>query len=304
MTAAERGEADPAGLVIRPLETLAEFRECVSLQYAIWGDGFSECVPVSLLRVTARLGGVISGAFLPEHDTLLGFVFGMTGWVDGRPVHWSDMLGVASVARGRGLGRQLKLHQRDRVLTHGVTRMQWTFDPLVARNAHLNLNRLGAVVHEYVPDFYGPSQSPLHGGLATDRFVATWYLDSPRVVARLAGVEAEARDPTRYRAVLEVARDPASGVIVPVARPPLGRADRLGGVRIPVPIDIDTLYGRAPESALAWRRTTRAMLMEWLERGHVVTALVPQPDEPAGGVAWYLLDPPSEEHTRGVRSSR
>src|SRR5690606_23276161 len=115
------------------------------------------------------------------------FVFGLTGLRAGRPSHWSDMLAVRPEMRGRGLAIELKRFQRDEVLALGVEEMLWTFDPLRAGNAHLNLNKLGAVARAYRPDMYGATGSPLHDGIGTDRFVAFWPLRHERVVARLAG---------------------------------------------------------------------------------------------------------------------
>ncbi len=173
-------EAMAEEVEIRPVETPEEYRACVELQERVWGRGFSQRVPTAILKVSRRLGGVVSGAWIQDR-TLVGFVFGMTGWEDGVPVHWSDMLAVDPQFRDGGLGRRLKLHQRDELLGMGVRRMYWTFDPLESRNAYLNLERLGAVGRDYIRDMYGTSDSPLHRGIGTDRFLAVWEMDSRRV---------------------------------------------------------------------------------------------------------------------------
>ncbi len=174
----------PAALTIRPLETPAELRACLALQDATWGPGFSERVPYAVLWFTRRIGGVLLGAF--DGAELVGFVFGVTGWRDGRPVHWSDMLAVRSDVRDRGIGLQLKAAQRQALLAAGVERAQWTFDPLESRNAYVNLARLGALAREYVRDVYGESDSPLHSLIGTDRLIADWPIASARVEHRLA----------------------------------------------------------------------------------------------------------------------
>ena len=235
-----------AAVLIRRVETLAEYRECVALQEATWGEGFSERVPSSVLLVTQKLGGVVAAAFAPPPDgRILGFVFGMTGVMDGRLVHWSDLLAVRPEARGAGIGELLKRYQRALVRAIGVETMRWTFDPLVARNAHLNLTRLGARVAEYVEDMYGgETGSPLHGAIGTDRLIVEW--DVPA-----AGGDAAV----------------GSG---PEPRPRGGDARDV--VRIEVPPDIHALLARDPDAAVAWRRETRAAFRRHLDEGRRVVA--------------------------------
>lgn len=128
---------------IRSIEDVNDLRRCVRIQESTWGPGFQERVPVTMLHLCVRLGGYAAGAF--DGDEMVGFVFGLPGIVGGELVHWSDMLAVLPAWRGRGIGLALKRHQRDALLERGVTRVCWTFDPLEARNAYLNLGRLGAI---------------------------------------------------------------------------------------------------------------------------------------------------------------
>jgi predicted GNAT superfamily acetyltransferase len=153
-------------ITVRHLSGAGELDACVQMQRETWGADW--VVPYPMLLVAQKTGGVLAGAFDDDNPTLLGFVFGMAGLVGGETVHWSDMLAVRADARNRGIGRALKAFQRDTVRAMGITTMYWTYDPQVARNAHLNLNVLGAQVTEYVPDMYGPG---------TDRFIVRWSLD-------------------------------------------------------------------------------------------------------------------------------
>jgi GNAT superfamily N-acetyltransferase len=154
-------------IVIRRLATHEDYKACVALQKETWGGDFVECVPPAILMVSQKIGGVAAGAF-DASGKILGFVFGMTGVKDGRLVHWSDMLAVRPEARDLGIGHRLKLYQRDLVREIGVKSILWTYDPLVARNAHLNLNRLGAKVSEYVVNMYGEDMAgELNRGLGT-----------------------------------------------------------------------------------------------------------------------------------------
>ncbi len=258
-----------AAFSIRPFRTMDEFRGCVALQEEVWGEGFSERVPVAILKVSQRLGGVASGAYDADGE-LAGFVFGMTGIEDQTPVHWSDMLAVRPGLRDAGLGRRLKLHQRDVLLEGGVRRVYWTFDPLESRNAYLNLERLGVVCREYVEDMYGESDSPLHRGIGTDRLVAIWELDTPRVRARLGEKADVGQGPpaSPEAAALEGGGDGAPRPGAPV----LGRDAPV--VTVAIPAHIQHLRRDDAELAREWRQATRTVLVHYLQRGWEVRGLV------------------------------
>lgn len=269
---------------IRELETLEDLEACVALQQEVWGQGFSQLAPVSILEVSRRLGGVVAGAFDAAGD-LIAFVFGLTGIQDGEPVHWSDMLAVRPGLRDGGLGRRLKAWQRDRCLELGVRRAYWTFDPLESRNAWLNLGRLGAVAREYIPDMYGASDSPLHRGLGTDRLLALWLLDSDRVEERLRGQGDPAPSAEGVKDV-----PLAFPVELRDRLPRPGSSDRphhRGGdaILVPIPADIQALKAGDPELARAWREATRSALAPRLAGGWEVRELVRTPEP----VSYYLL---------------
>jgi len=172
-------------LAVRACEGLREFRACVALQSEIWGEADLEIVPDTIFVVAEHTGGQILGAF--DGDRLVGFTLAMPGLREGAVYLHSHMTGVVAGYRDRGVGRMLKLFQREEALSRGIRLIEWTFDPLEMRNAHFNLNRLGAIARRYLPNLYGVTSSPLHRGLATDRLLAEWYLDSPRVFAALGG---------------------------------------------------------------------------------------------------------------------
>ena len=208
------------------------------MQKETWGEQFTESVPATILRITQMLGGVAAGAF--DGDTLVGFVYGMTGLRNGRLVHWSDMLAVRASLRNQGIGEELKRYQRTSLLERGIDRVQWTFEPLDAKNAHINFNRLGVTAHEYVVDMYGDTGSPLHSGIGTDRLVVTWDIASERVTSQLAG-----------------------------------KTSKTGNVaaRIEIPADIHGLKRTDPARAKEWREKTRAEFQRYLP-DHVVTGFV------------------------------
>jgi len=256
-----RFEAD--GIVLRTLTTHTEYDEAVALQDEIWGAGFTDRVPASILRVAQKVGGVTAAAFDPQ-GRMLGFVFGLTGVRNGRLVHWSDMLAVREEARGKQLGERLKNYQRDLVRAIGIETMFWTFDPLVARNAHFNLNKLGARIAEYIPNFYGSNTgSILHGALPTDRFVAEWQIGSTD-----RGTPADA-NPPRERPAADVARTAVveNGRVRVVERLPDSTR-----VLVPIPRDIEAALGASQEAALAWRLATREAITHYQALGYQVTA--------------------------------
>jgi len=182
------GHPDTTKVRIVPLTGLADFERCVELQLAVWGYSDGDLIPKRVFIVAEAIGGQVIGALAGE--ALVGFAMSLPGYRDGAAYLHSHMLAVLPEYRNAGLGRRLKLAQREDALERGIERMEWTFDPLEIKNAHLNIARLGAIARRYRRDFYGPSTSPLQGGLPTDRLVAEWWLRSPRVRQTL-GEEAE-----------------------------------------------------------------------------------------------------------------
>jgi predicted GNAT superfamily acetyltransferase len=173
------------GIQIQPLTTLEHFERCVVLQIEVWGYSDGDVIPRRVFVVAQRIGGQVIGAF--DGNDLVGFAMSLPGYRNGKPYLHSHMLAVLPQYRNAGIGRRLKLAQRDDAIARGFDLMEWTFDPLEIRNAHLNIARLGVIVRRYQPDFYGPSSSPLQGGLPTDRLYAEWWLRSDRVADMLRG---------------------------------------------------------------------------------------------------------------------
>jgi len=170
---------------IRSLTSLEQFERCVVIQLEVWGYSDGDLIPRRVFLVAQRIGGQVLGAF--DGETIIGFAMALPGYRDGHAYLHSHMLAVLPGYRNAGLGRRLKLAQRDDAIARGFDLMEWTFDPLEIKNAHLNIARLGAIVRRYQADFYGPSSSPLQGGLPTDRLYAEWWLRSPRVSSVLRG---------------------------------------------------------------------------------------------------------------------
>ncbi len=171
---------------IRKLTEREDLKSVVRLQRQIWGFEDVDLIPLRLFVVATKIGGQVYGAFDGAH--LIGFCMAIPGLKPGGKTYLhSHMLGVLAEYRNTGVGRKLKLIQRDDALARKIDLIEWTFDPLEIKNAFFNMERLGAIVRRYVPNQYGTTSSPLHGGLPTDRCIAEWWLSSPRVKAVLEG---------------------------------------------------------------------------------------------------------------------
>jgi len=200
-----------------------------------------------------RIGGHVLGAFSPQ-DRLIGFVASSPAWRDQRRYFYSLALGVVPEYENRGVGRALKFAQRRMALRIGIDCVEWTFDPLRTKNAHLNLARLGAIARSYIPDYYGPVQSSLQRGLPSDRLIAEWWLKSPRVRKALAGKPP--RDP---------GRKPAA--------------------EVNIPLDLGALLELDPAKAQVCQSAVRAELRDHFAHRLAITGFVCD-----GKSARYLLD--------------
>jgi predicted GNAT superfamily acetyltransferase len=225
---------------VRPLTESREFHEAVQLERRIWGFDDIELLPARLFVVATKVGGQAFGAY--DGGRMIGFLLSIPGLKPGgRPYLHSHMLGVLPDYRNQGVGRMLKLKQRDDALDRGIQLIEWTFDPLELKNAFFNMERLGAIVRRYVENQYGTTTSPLHGGLPTDRCVAEWWLASPHAEAVLGG-----------------------------GLPALGIAERAGAERIEVPAEVDIIRREEPKRAREIQKALGEHLTSCFGRGLAV----------------------------------
>lgn len=265
--------AETMPVVLRPLRSQDDYQQCEEVERETWGQDFSECVPGSILMISQKVGGVAAGAF-DSDGRLVGMVYGLTGPRQGRLVHWSHMLAVRNELRGRGLGRELKMYQRRVVLEKGAESMLWTYDPLVARNAALNINRLGARPVEYIRDLYGPdTASELHSGLGTDRFVVEWRLEREPPT----GTE----DLHAWSSAAVINRTPEADLHVDSLEP-----RDAPFLRIEVPSDIQQIKRDDPEAGGRWRASTRLAFETCFSEGYVIEGFDVGVES---GFSWYLL---------------
>jgi predicted GNAT superfamily acetyltransferase len=175
---------------IEPLWDHDAFDRCVEIQDAIWSYEPSARMSQKTFLLATHIGGQVLGAF--DGDRVVGYSMSLPGVRNGHAYLHSHHLAVLPEWRNAGVGRRLKLAQRDDALARGFELIEWTFDPLEIKNAHLNIAKLGAIARRYRPNFYGASTSPLHGGLPTDRLIAEWWLSSNRVERTLRGEQPRA----------------------------------------------------------------------------------------------------------------
>ncbi len=242
---------------IRPIRAFDEIRAVVELQKEVWGFNDVDVVPLQMLVPAAEFGGTLIGAF--DGDALVGFVFGFVAREHGQLLIHSQMLAVRAAYRSSGLGCRLKLAQREQALNGGITRINWTVDPLQTANGHLNFAKLGATCNSYRVNFYGESTSSFLHDNGTDRLLMSWKLDSMRVAERLEqGFDEQ-------RALEEAAYAPALLQVDANGEPCSASLSDACVVRIEVP-----LIGQ-PANPASWRLAARQAFLTALNAGYVVT---------------------------------
>ncbi len=265
---------------LRDLNTLDDFKRVVELERLVWGCSYEDLVPVPILVITVKRGGVLIGAF-DESGEMVGFVYSLTGIRKGKPTQWSHMLGVIDSHRNSGLGHLLKLEQRKRAIEMGFELMEWTFDPLQALNAHLNFRKLGVVSEEYEENIYGESTSVLHRGTPTDRLVAEWWLSSPLVQAHIEGKVGEpmatAGDPIVNATRLDGPWRSCESTDLSRTEPRLW---------LEIPTGFTEMQLTDPSVALHWRFATRELFVHYFGKGYRATGFVLERNEHRGR---YLL---------------
>ncbi len=188
MSTLSQPQQSPRPIHIQALTEPAQFNQCVAVQDVVWGYDLSAMMTQKVFLLASQIGGQVLGAF--DGEKLAGYAMSLPGIRNGHAYLHSHHLAVLPDYRNYGVGRRLKLAQRDDAIARGIDLMEWTFDPLEIKNSYLNFAKLGAISRRYKRNFYGESSSPLHGGLPTDRIFAEWWLNSDRVRRTLAGYTA------------------------------------------------------------------------------------------------------------------
>ncbi len=273
-------------IVVRAASGRDDYDACVRLQRDVWGLSDLEITSAIQLVATVRAGGLLLVA--ESASTVVGFCYALAALRGGDAHLHSDMLAVHPAARGLGVGLRLKWAQREEALRRGLRLVTWTFDPMRAGNARLNLHHLGATSRESLPDFYGTTSSALHHGLATDRLFVRWELDSPRVARRAAGELAATPDPDALPAVNDVTWRGG----VPATSPP-----RLGldapELLLVIPGDWDAVVRADAGLAREWQGAVRRAFESTFARGFAAVGFV-STGGARGRCAYVLRKEPAE----------
>lgn len=270
----------PPSFQIRPINTPEELFVVVELQRVVWPGPDIEFVPAHLLLTAAHNGGLVAGAWVGEQ--LVGFVFGFLGFHERGGTrsykHCSHMLGVHPDWRDAGVGFALKRFQRAQVLRQGIDHITWTYDPLLARNAHLNIGKLGAVCNTYLVNLYGDLADGLNAGLPTDRLQVDWWINTPWVAEHMSGDPAPRPGLAAHLAAGAFALNPpdASGRLVPPTAP-AAATSLPAAVLLDLPADFHALKAADPELALRWRLGVREAFQALFARDYVISDFVAQP---------------------------
>jgi predicted GNAT superfamily acetyltransferase len=268
---------------IRLAASRADVDACVDLQRAVWGLDDLEVTSAIQLIATTHAGGTLHLAETAD-GRAVGFAYAFAALRGAEPHLHSDMLAVLPEHQKRGVGVRLKWAQREEALARGLRLVTWTFDPLQARNAQLNLRRLGAVASEFLENLYGITSSALHHGLPTDRLFVRWELEAPAVRALLHAAEQPAAEPTpelpRVNDVKWQAGWPVS------SEPHLELLDE--ELLLEIPPDFDTLCQAAPRVASDWHAKVRQALRAYFGRGYVAARFLPT-EEAGRRRPFYLL---------------
>lgn len=260
-------------IVVRPARSRADFDACVLLQRAVWGLDDVEITSAIQLIATTHAGGMLHLAETAGGQGV-GFAYAFAGLRGGTPHLHSDMLAVLPEYQQRGVGLRLKWAQREEALSRGLSLVTWTFDPMQARNANLNLRRLGAVATEFVENFYGVTTAALHHGLPTDRLLVRWELAAPRVQAlttegepprTVAAPDGARINEVKWQAGWPVSSEPRLDLEAPE-------------LLLEIPPEWDVLCRAAPRVADAWQTKVRQSLTTYLGRGYIAADFAPTQD--------------------------
>ncbi len=249
-------------IVIKDIHDPADAKKLEYIQEVTWGT--DDVVPFHVFIATATVGGVVKGAYLDGE--LVGYVYGFYGKFRDRLCHYSHQLAVIPKYQNLNIGFHLKMAQRKQCLDEGIDLIVWTYDPLQSKNAYLNINKLGTIVRTYFINHYGEMDDELNRGLASDRFMVEWWIDSGWV---------RNRESSRIRYFEDYPHADDVGIALAAVREddlvkPIEKDVSSGIVGIEIPSDINDVKRRDMTVARRWRVKTRILFREYFSKGYTL----------------------------------
>jgi predicted GNAT superfamily acetyltransferase len=257
-----------AEIKIRTINTLTDLRKCHEIQRTTWGFTDLMVFPYTQLISAAHNGGVLLGAY--DGPDLVGFVYGYLGMSGKKLYLFSQRMGVLPNYQSQGIGMRLKLAQRDQMLRQGIDLIVWTYDPLLGKNATLNIEKLGGFVRHYARDIYGAVNNPLQVGLSTDRFLLEWELMSDRVRERIRSNNPRpfAEDWLKDNVYALANYVSWEGDLPRPVATDLELDDEV--VLVQIPPDLNAIKKVDLSLARGWRESTRDIFETYFWRGYVI----------------------------------
>lgn len=272
--------------IVREPRTPEEHRELMELEKEIWSTDYMETFPYHITIPLLDIGGVVLGVYEEASGRPIGMVIMMLGFRNGSLFYYSHMLGLLREYRGKGIGKKLKEIQREASLARGIELIEWTYEPLLSRNAWFNIVSSGVIVRRFKVNYYGITNFEYNRGIETDRFVAEWYLKSPRVIKRMKGEHVW--KPYEYfvsdvggEVVLSSVRTDG-GMPIP-GDPVLDAASDV--LLVEIPSNFIVMLRKNMNAAKAWRVKTREAFRNYLSKGYIVMEVTRDTD----GRYYYVL---------------
>ncbi|WAH37995.1 GNAT family N-acetyltransferase [Alicyclobacillus dauci] len=254
-----------SNIVIRQLSTLDQLKNVQELEKRIWGP---HSLPIHQTITAVKNGGIILGAF--DGPTLVGYLYSFAGFKAGEVYLCSHQMGIDEVYRKQGIGYQLKMAQAKLARDVGYRKIRWTYDPLEAHNAYLNIGKLGAICSDYIENCYGPMNDDLNRGLPSDRFWVTWFTDGNEAISRQN--ERDRNVSRRYADSIILQSKLQDGMPVAIEFDEI-EADK-SYLLVPIPTDFQRIKRRSHDLAVEWRMFTRRVFTRAFQTGWTVVDTV------------------------------
>jgi predicted GNAT superfamily acetyltransferase len=264
----EKGHGTVKEFSIRPTVGFAELKDCQQIQREVWGMNETDVIPLDLLRVLSEQGGLVMNAY-DRIGRPIGTSVSFPANHEGKLILYSHITGVVRDCQSKGVGLALKLAQRKFAIEEHYDLVCWTYDPMQSLNNWFNLNKLGVVARTYHVNYYAVIADRLNRGLESDRFLAEWWVKSPRVKNRIKSVHGTAQEPLMKQAMIVNATAIKNDVRHPAGGLNMRSHDR--SILVEIPFDYEQLRSTDPSMLQRWRTETRKLYLHYFRSGYIAT---------------------------------